>query len=342
MSVSSENKKLLNAPLLITGGDPAGIGPELLEKSASLLAQSRVFAKIFATGDPAHIDRLGQIVAAGPSTIEIVPVAAGEDYLRWAKENAAGSPATPGASSGMLAFLALKYACDFAQSHGTSGLLTAPLSKANVATALGSAFAGHTDYLAERFHRRLLMIMHAEEISVIPLTVHVPLLEVSHALRRALSDPETTDLLVSLNDSGLFPGAWALCGLNPHAGENGHLGAEELDFMNHRAESWRSAGLRIAGPLPGDSVFEPEVRRNYRLILSAFHDQGLGPFKALVGRRGINVTWGLPFFRASPDHGTAFDIAGRNIADPTSMLQALRFLLSAGGAESFSGGAHGS
>ncbi len=242
----------------------------------------------------------------------------------------------------MLAFLALKRACDHAHAYGTTGLLTAPLSKAWVAEAVRASFPGHTDYLSERFGRRVFMIMHSREISVIPLTIHVAFSDVPRALRSVLSDPEITELLQSLHKSNMFPGEWALCGLNPHAGESGHLGTEEQDFIEGCAESWRSRGLPIAGPLPGDSVFEPENRRRFRLIFSTYHDQGLGPFKALVGRRGINVTWGLPFFRASPDHGTAFDIAGRGAADPASMEEALRFLLSVGEGASFSGSRHGS
>ncbi|MBI3395812.1 MAG: 4-hydroxythreonine-4-phosphate dehydrogenase PdxA, partial [Spirochaetia bacterium] len=177
---------------------------------------------------------------------------------------------------------------------------------------------GHTDFLADFFKRDVLMLLHGDLVSVIPLTIHVPLRDVPGRLREALDRPATFKVLSSLLEWPEFQKTrWALCGMNPHAGEEGHLGTEEIDFMNEAAARFRAGGLPLEGPVAADSAFMPEDRK-YRLVLSAYHDQGLGPFKAIEGRGGINVTVGLPFFRASPDHGTAFEIAGKGIADPHS------------------------
>ncbi len=163
------------------------------------------------------------------------------------------------------------------------------------------------------------MLMHGRELSVVPLTVHVPLAHVAAQLHHRMNDAALIGILKKVHGWKPYVSTrWALCGMNPHAGENGLLGHEEQDFMAPIADRWRAEGLPVEGPLPADGVFQEYHRGRYRLILSAYHDQGLAPFKALEGKTGVNCTIGLPFIRTSPDHGTAFEIAGKGIADPLS------------------------
>ncbi len=234
----------------------------------------------------------------------------------------------PGEHAGRLAYAALYEAAGWIQARGCVGLLTAPVAKEWIARGIGADFPGHTDFLARRFSVPVMMLMHGRALSVVPLTIHIPLYEVPHALRIVLEDQATVDLLRQVLNTAPFHGTrWALCGLNPHAGEGGQLGREEIDFMESAATRLRAGGLPVDGPLPADGLFMPEVRSRYRLILACYHDQGLAPFKALEGWEGVNCTIGLPFLRSSPDHGTAFSLAGRGKADARSMRQALRVLL---------------
>lgn len=338
------------AALLVTAGDPAGIGPELVLKLADDFARTPGPLLYFSTADAEHrkafeaalralgrslrvlsaadFDALARsgVPALGPQEVVVIDVAA--------EDEASVRPGVPGEASGRLAFAALRAAADWieARAGACRGLLTAPVSKEWIARGTGRPFPGHTDYLARRFHASVLMLMHGRDISVVPLTIHLPLARVPAELPGVLAAPETAELLLRLRELPPFDGRdgrrWALCGLNPHAGEGGELGREELDFIAAAAEAWRARGLPVDGPLPADGVFMPGTRERFALILACYHDQGLAPFKALEGDRGVNCTIGLPFARTSPDHGTAFDIAGRGKADPTSMRRALEVLYS--------------
>lgn len=191
-------------------------------------------------------------------------------------------------------------------------------------------FLGHTEFLSEYFGKPVLMLMHGKHLSVIPITVHVPLMQTASALKKKMHDPQFLANLKLLAGWEELGPRWALCGLNPHAGEGGLLGSEELDFMAERADHWRREGLPVDGPLASDGIFQQFHEGRYRLVLAAYHDQGLIPFKALEGRNGVNCTVGLPFVRTSPDHGTAFDLAGKNQADPSSFLSAFELLRNRG------------
>lgn len=216
----------------------------------------------------------------------------------------------PGPHTGALAFAALKLACDYALEHGCAGLVTLPLSKEWVAKSLRPDFRGHTEYLAERFGSNVLMLMHGREFSVVPVTVHIAIAEVPAALRRRLAEPAFVELLEHLRRIPEYGGArWAMCALNPHCGDGGTIGTDELDFLNGFCDDLRSRGFPLEGPLSADTLFMESVRRRYRLIFSCYHDQGLIPFKAFEGAHGVNATIGLPIVRTSPDHGTAFDLA---------------------------------
>ena len=358
-------------PIIVTGGDPAGIGPELVLSLADDFAARPYPVVYYCTAGAQHAASFSERCARAnlPSAVitqeELLSAAdfadAAADFADVAdaslkakaadfadvassssKASAASAsadlrrvlivltggeeeiaPGRPDVVSGGRAFQALEWACDFILQRGCRGLLTAPLSKEWVARAGRSDFHGHTDYLAERFSSDVLMLMHGKKFSVVPLTVHIPLGDAPAELRRTVQAPRFVALLEKLQAMPVFRDArWAFCGLNPHAGEGGYLGREEIDFIADCIADWRARGLPVEGPIPADAVFIEENLRSYRLIFGCYHDQVLVPFKAMEGRFGVNCTVGLPFPRSSPDHGTAYNIAGQGLADPTSMREA--------------------
>ena len=371
--------------ILITGGDPAGIGPELIERaladflsSASLtsLKDSSIKTSLkkdfsikdsigehsgehsglcfiyFNTSSEKHKGKLQNLCQnKGLSFYEMNNLAAYRDLNVLSNEKNSFIFYTPSASSafpyqdvppgqaspycGHLAFRALKESCDFALEFGCDAMLSLPLAKEWVVRSGESKFRGHTDYLAERFGCEVLMLMHGTQLSVIPLTVHIPLIKAARQLKKVAAKAALPRLLKQVRQIPDYQeGNWALCGFNPHAGENGLMGSEEK-FLKKLTQKLRKEALPVEGPLAADALFMPSKRRKYRLILSCYHDQGLIPFKALEGTAGVNCTIGLPFLRTSPDHGTAFDIAGQKKADTRSMYRALE--LAVQGLEPLSG-----
>lgn len=237
----------------------------------------------------------------------------------------ASPPGVAAISGGALAFRALQWACDLTERSPPAALVTAPISKESVVASGQSGFVGHTEYLAGRANCEVLMLMHGRKLSVVPLTIHVALREAPQRLRETLQSAGLIRLLGKLLSMPPFRGRRAaLLGLNPHAGEGGLLGDEEQRWLGPWCEALRQAGVPVEGPLSADGFFFEEVRREFRLALACYHDQGLAPFKALEGRDGLNVTIGLPYLRISPDHGVAFAIAGRGRCDASSMRRALQ------------------
>ena len=349
--------------ILISGGDPAGVGPELFEKSfANFLDKKDSLGKhselcfIYCnTSSEEHRKKLQSLCQNRGLPFQTINDIAVYRNLSISKKEKNGfifyTPSSPKPSfhhqhispqgthqqkelsqvrsgqpspySGHLAFRALQDSCDFALEFGCDGMLSLPLSKEWVSRSGQAKFRGHTDYLAERFGCEVLMLMHGIKLSVIPLTVHVPLVEAAGQLKKVIAQETLPQLLKQVRQLQCYQkGSWALCGLNPHAGENGLIGSEEK-FLKKLAQKLCNEGLPIDGPLAADALFMPLNRSKYRLILSCYHDQGLIPFKALEGIAGVNCTIGLPFLRTSPDHGTAFDIAGQKKADTRSMYRAL-------------------
>ncbi len=344
----SSAKKRLPDIVLISGGDPSGIGPEVIRKSLFDLPAS--IPSILYLYNAGHADdrdveysrlkealgsRLRRAQGSVADLLQLVASLRGaSDGLVYLfpvlKEGESVCQAgKPDEHSGDLSFRALELACSVLQAAGQASLVTAPLSKEWVIRSGQRDFSGHTGYLARRFQRRVLMLMHGRQFSVIPLTEHVALADVPDHLRSVLARPELPGLLADLCHRTAFAGREsALCGLNPHCGEGGLIGNEEQEILLPFIERVREAGISIKGPLPADTLFMEPIRRQFRLILSCYHDQGLIPFKALEGNQGINVTIGLPFLRTSPDHGTAYGIAGQEEADPTSMKRALEAAMS--------------
>lgn len=322
----AQNKKHPD-PILITGGDPAGIGPELVHKLAPAFQKTRNPIVYFHTAGKKDREALFAICRKKKIPFEILkeiksaPEARGV-FLVENSDPGCPPPGRPNAGGGARAIDALEKACAYLKKFPAKGLLTAPLSKEWCAKTK-KGFHGHTDFLAEKFESNVIMLMHGRRLSVIPLTVHISIGEVPERLEKLLASHKTDPQLSTLAALPAFKNSrWAMCGLNPHCGDGGSIGQEELEFLNEAAVLWRKSGFPLDGPLAADSLFIKENLKKYRLVLACYHDQGLIPFKALEGMSGINVTIGLPFVRTSPDHGTAFSLAGKNLADDRSMQRA--------------------
>ncbi|PJZ44823.1 PdxA family dehydrogenase [Leptospira brenneri] len=227
----------------------------------------------------------------------------------------------PSKTSGKMAYDSLLAAMDL-QKELEADLITLPLSKEWVGKSGIQGFRGHTETLAAYYKRPTFMMMSGEKLNVIPLTTHVPLKDVVKELKKF----SWKDLGFALSRSRFLKDPKiAYLGLNPHAGEGGKIGDEELTILATGAKTLRKAKFSVEGPLSADSAFLPGAKP-YDLYLSGYHDQGLIPFKLLEGKKGVNITLGLDFIRVSPDHGTAFDIAGKGIADPTGLISCLERL----------------
>ena len=279
--------------IAITVGDPAGIGPEIALKAAA---------------DPA-VTSVCEPLLYGPSTPD--------DIERFA-------PGQVTRQAGRAAFDAIVRAVNDAIEGHVHGIATAPVNKEAFAAA-GLPWKGHTDLLAHLTGaRRAVMMFHSEILRVVLATVHVPLAEVPRALTR-----ETVEEVVRVTASELprfgFPSPrLALAGLNPHAGENGLLGTEEEAVLRPAVQALRGTGIDVAGPFPADTLFTRAMRGEFDVVVACYHDQGLIPVKMAAFGKAVNVTLGLPIVRTSVDHGTAFDIARRGIADPGSLIEAVK------------------
>jgi len=205
-------------------------------------------------------------------------------------------------------------------------ICTAPIHKAALIDGADFAYPGHTEFLAALAGDvPVVMMLASEMLRVVPATIHIPLSDVPTAL--------TADVLVDTilvthaalrRDFGIKSPRIAIAGLNPHAGEDGKMGMEEIDMIAPIVDRFRNDGMDIAGPMSADTMFHPAARARYDAAICMYHDQALIPIKTLDFAGGVNVTLGLPFIRTSPDHGTAFDIAGQGTADPTSMIAAIK------------------
>jgi 4-hydroxythreonine-4-phosphate dehydrogenase len=276
--------------IAITVGDPAGIGPEIAEKAAD---------------DPRVREVCDPILYRPPSGAHF-------------------EPGVLAAEAGRAAYDSICLAVRDALGDQVAGIATAPVNKLAFARA-GLPWKGHTDLLAHLTGaRRVAMMFWSEPLKVVLATVHVPLADVPRALTRDVLDGIIDLSARELPRFGLSEPRLALAGLNPHAGEEGLLGLEEQQTLLPAVQAARSRGVRIDGPFPGDTVFVRAARGDFDAVIACYHDQGLIPVKLLAFGRAVNVTLGLPIVRTSVDHGTAFDIAGRGVADHSSMVEAVR------------------
>jgi len=276
----------------VTVGDPAGIGPEIARKAAA---------------NPA-LSALCEIILYGPSS--------DEDIARFERGRVS-------AEAGRAAYDAVVAATRDAQAGRIDAIATAPVNKEAFAAA-GLPWRGHTDLLAHLTGAtRVAMMFHSDSLRVILLTVHIALAEVPRALTREVVEGTISLAARELPRFGFLTPRLALAGLNPHAGEHGVIGREDGDVLAPAVSSCRIGGIDVAGPFPADTVFVRALRGEFDAVIACYHDQGLIPVKLVAFGQAVNVTLGLPIVRTSVDHGTAFDIAGKGVADPSSLIEAI-------------------
>jgi 4-hydroxythreonine-4-phosphate dehydrogenase len=321
-------------PLALTLGEPAGIGPDITFAAWRRRAQLEL-TPFYLLADPTFVARRAERTAPDVSIAVVEPAAA------WAAFKTAlpvvdigvqvsAEPGQPDQSSAPAALAAIRRAVADVFAGAAAAIVTNPVAK-NVLYRSGFPEPGHTEYLGKLAEEstgnaaRPVMMLWSPELAVVPVTIHLPLKDVIAKLSADLVFE--TGRIVARDLRERFDIArprLAVAGLNPHAGEEGALGDEDLTVVRPAVERLKADGIDARGPLPADSLFHEAARASYDVALAMYHDQALIPIKTLAFDHAVNVTLGLPFVRTSPDHGTAFDIAGSGRADPTSLIAALR------------------
>ena len=314
------------APLAIPMGDPAGIGPEIIAKSWAVRTL-RSLPPFVLVGDPAAVAR----VWGGPlETVERVDAVAGVfDRALPVLPVADAGQVTPGApdiDGARAAFAALERAIALVRSGSARALVTGPVSKAQL-YGIGFDWPGQTEFVAERCGvaaEDAVMMLAGPTLRVVPITAHVPLAAVASLLSIDLVIAKARATALGLTrDFGIAAPRLAFAGFNPHAGESGAIGREEIDILEPAIAWLRSEGIDATGPFAADTLFHARARARYDAVLCCYHDQALVPIKTLHFDEGVNITLGLPIVRTSPDHGTAFGIAGTDQAHPGAMIAAI-------------------
>ena len=310
------------APIALTCGEPAGIGPELSVKAWRSLGANVPF---FWIGDPRHLPKATPVALIDdPSEVRIA-AAHGLPILPhdFGGEAVPGRP-DPANAQGVIDVIAR--AVSLASEDRASAICTNPIHKKALKDGAGFRYPGHTEYLAALAGvERVVMMLASDALRVVPVTIHIPLAEVPAALNGDLLAETIRITRDGLRrDFGIAEPRLAVAGLNPHAGEGGAMGGEEIAVIAPVLDRLRGEGFDISGPHSADTMFHASARAGYDAAICMYHDQALIPIKTLAFDEGVNVTLGLPFVRTSPDHGTAFDIAGKGVANPSSLIAALR------------------
>jgi 4-hydroxythreonine-4-phosphate dehydrogenase len=316
-----------SGPLAVSLGDPAGIGPEVVAKCWDGRSEFNL-PPFVAIGDPrsiAHvwdgpielIDDPRQADSAFDYGLPLIQIAAADGDL----------PGQPSVSGAHCSLDSLEIAVGLARSGSASAVVTGPVSKEQL-YAIGFAHPGQTEFVAERCgvgRGNVAMMLAGPTLRTVPVTTHVPFAEVADHISSALIEARGRTTLRGLQRNfGIADPTLAVSGLNPHSGEGGSLGREEIDLIEPAIAALRAEGWRVTGPHPADTMFHAAARARYDAALCMYHDQALIPLKALHFEDGVNVTLGLPIIRTAPDHGTAFDIAGQDRADPRPLAAAIR------------------
>jgi 4-hydroxythreonine-4-phosphate dehydrogenase len=320
-------------PLALTSGEPAGIGPDITLK-AWLRRDELKLPSFYWLGDAAVLDRRAHALGLNVRLAETNSEQANDVFAEALPVVATGQAATarpghPDDSSAGAALASIRQAVADVMAGRAGAVVTNPIAK-NVLYRAGFRHPGHTEYLAELAATKgqapqPVMMLWSDVLAVVPATIHV-------SLRDALAQL-STDLIVATahivvadlkSRFGIARPRLAVSGLNPHAGEDGSLGREDQAIVAPAVNILRSEGVEVRGPLPADTMFHEAARRTYDCAICMYHDQALIPIKTLAFEDAVNVTLGLPFIRTSPDHGTAFDIAGTGKANPSSLIAALR------------------
>ncbi|MFJ5331994.1 4-hydroxythreonine-4-phosphate dehydrogenase PdxA [Pectobacterium versatile] len=320
-----------NTPrVVITPGEPAGIGPDLvialaqqawpvelvicadpdLLFSRALQLSMPLTLRDYQPGQPAQQQQAGSLT--------ILPIAAPATII----------PGDLNVANSAYVVETLARACDGCLNGEFAALITGPVHKGIINDA-GVPFSGHTEFFADRSHcDRVVMMLATEELRVALATTHLPLAAVSAAITRQSLHEVITILHHDLQTKfGIAQPQIYVCGLNPHAGEGGHMGREELDVINPALDELRQQGITLVGPLPADTLFQPKYLQHADAVLAMYHDQGLPVLKYQGFGRAVNITLGLPFIRTSVDHGTALELAATGSADPGSFITALNLAI---------------
>lgn len=315
------------APVALTLGDPSGVGGEIALKAWASLREELPF---FLIGDVAHMGKIGARLGLPVQAIDAAccagaAMASGLPVLPHPLP-APADPGRPDPANAAAVIAIIARGVELVRAGEASALCTNPIHKKELKDGAGFAFPGHTEYLAHLSGAPLpVMMLASPGLRVVPVTIHIPVSEVPAALTPSLLE-ETLRVthrgLVA--DFGIAAPRIAVAGLNPHAGEGGAMGHEEETVIEPVLARLRAEGMAIAGPLPADTMFHPAARARYDVAVCMYHDQALIPIKTVDFDGGVNVTLGLDFVRTSPDHGTAYDIAGSGAANPSSLIAALR------------------
>jgi len=303
--------KLMKPRIVVTAGDPAGIGPEIV---AAAMKDPKVLACCdpIVIGDPVAFARHLRPLPK----VEMVPVPG------LKKDFPLGQPSP---EAGRSALESLRLAVGLIGSRQAQAMVTAPVSKESLHLA-AAGVPGHTEWLAQETRTAsVAMLMVAGQMRALLLTRHVPISQVSRRLTsRVIQEAAVLAHAFIKNSLGKSRPRIAACGLNPHAGDGGLLGMEEKKVYEPALSALRKRGILIIGPRPADTVFREMAEKRYDLALAAYHDQGMIPLKLHAPRQLVNITLGLPFVRTSPGHGTAYDIAGKGEADAAPLIEAIR------------------
>lgn len=323
-----------HTPLAVSCGDPAGIGPDIIVQAWAARDRHAV-PPFFCIGDPEQLSQRAKrlelnVPIARYDATQTAPMPDAALPVMPLENRLGETPGVPDRANAAGIVEAIDRAAAITMSGTAAAMVTAPISKKPLYEA-GFAHPGHTEYLAALAERHIGQRVHAvmmiagPTLRTVPVTIHIPLAEVPKALSRALIIKTLTIVDADLKARfGLDRPRIVVAGLNPHAGEGGALGQEDQAIIAPAVGAARAKGIAVTGPLPADTLFHAAARADYDVAVCMYHDQALIPAKALDFDEGVNVTLGLPFIRTSPDHGTAFAIAGSGQARPDSFIAALK------------------
>jgi len=324
----------MTRPLALTLGEPAGIGPDITLAAWQRRAELAL-PPFYLLADPDFVERRARRLGLKIPLRVVEPEGAAGAFATALPvvalaEKVTAEPAHPDASSAPAAIASIRRAVADVFAGRAHAAVTNPVAKA-VLYRTGFAEPGHTEYLARLAQEHTgraahpVMMLWSPELAVVPVTIHLPVRDVPRQLTTPLILDTGRIVARDLRERfGIARPRLALAGLNPHAGEEGTLGDEDLSVVAPAVEQLRAEGIDARGPIPADTMFHAAARRSYDAALAMYHDQALIPIKTLAFDHAVNVTLGLPFVRTSPDHGTAFDIAGTGQASPASLVAALK------------------
>ena len=313
---------MTHAPIAVSCGEPAGIGPELAIKAWDALKGSHPF---FLIADPRHLPKSAPVqVISDPS--EAAGVFNNALPVLAHPFDGALSHGTPDPRNAQGVIDVIARGVDLTLKGQASAICTLPIHKKALQDGANFAYPGHTEYLAALANvDQVVMMLASDQLRVVPTTIHIPLADVPNALTPQLIEDTIQITHRALIDQfGISQPRITVAGLNPHAGEGGKMGHEDQEIIATVIQNLVGQGMDIRGPLSADTMFHAKAREGYDVAICMYHDQALIPIKTLDFDRGVNITLGLPFIRTSPDHGTAFDIAGKNKANPSSTIEAIK------------------